>query len=93
MTFGITASSLWAYGNIETHKQELIVSYPLLKERLVNGNMRGKRYATPYQLIEVNSFEEIMDLVEKYHSIIIEKIEDTEGKSRYVIEIYDDWRE
>lgn len=33
MIFGITASSLWGYGKIETHKQTLLVSYPLLKER------------------------------------------------------------
>lgn len=93
MIFGITASSLWGYGKIETHKQTLLVSYPLLKERLVDGDMRAKKDHSPYQLIEVNTFEEILGLVEQYHSIIIAKLEDEEEQPRYVIEIYDDWRE
>ena len=55
--------------------------------------MRAKRYNTLYQLIEVDTFEEIMDFVEKYNRIVIEKLEDDKGETRYVIEIYDYWRE
>lgn len=51
------------------------------------------RYNNLYQLIEVDTFEEIMDFVEKYNRIVIEKLEDDKGETRYVIEIYDYWRE
>lgn len=95
MIFGITATSNFDYGckQGEEDKQVLLRHYPLLEDRLIDGYMKAKRYNTLYQLIEVDTFEEIMDFVEKYNRIVIEKLEDEEGKTRYVIEIYDYWRE
>lgn len=95
MIFGITATSNFDYGCTqgEEDRQVLLRHYPLLEDRLIDGCMRAKRYNTLYQLIEVNTFEEIMDFVEKYNRIVIEKLEDDKGEARYVIEIYDYWRE
>ena len=95
MIFGITATSNFDYGCTqgEEDKQVLLRHYPLLEDRLIDGCMRAKRYNTLYQLIEVDTFEEIMGFVEKYNRIVIEKLEDDKGETRYVIEIYDYWRE
>lgn len=95
MIFGITATSNFDYGCTqgEEDKQVLLRHYPLLEDRLIAGCMKAKRYNTLYQLIEVDTFEEIMDFVEKYNRIVIEKLEDDKGETRYVIEIYDYWRE
>lgn len=95
MIFGISATSNFEYGCTqgEEDKQVLLRHYPFLEDRLIDGCMKAKRYNNLYQLIEVDTFEEIMDFVEKYNRIVIEKLEDDKGETRYVIEIYDYWRE